>query len=139
MSNPAPVLFPAVLAVLKADAGVLAAFAGKPLQVYRLAPPDAPYPFLELPGAHVLDYEGDCLDGSDTELQIAAWSRTDPPGFDEAEAISVAAVAAIMAADLVIPGFRFVDALPIGTTSLLQRDGLTVQTIATIRISADPA
>jgi hypothetical protein len=139
LSNPSGALFAALMAALEADAGVVAAFGLSPVQIYRLPPVHAPCPFIALPGAHVLGFEADGLDGADATVQVDVWSRTDPPGFDEAEALCTAVGDALAGAELLLSYWRVIQILPIDTRILLDRDGQTVHGVVTLEISADPA
>jgi hypothetical protein len=139
MSNPSPTLFPAVVASLAADAGVIAAFGDNPVAIYRVPPSDAPCPYLGLPGAHVLDMIAEGFDGADACLQVDVWSRPDPTDYAEAEAIAAAVSAWAARAVLVVPGFAVIRILPIDTRVLMERDGQTVHGVVSLEISADPA
>lgn len=138
MSNPSSELFPAIEAILRADAGVIAAFGAKPVAIYRMPPEDAPYPFIGLPGANVTDYAPDCIDAGDVDLQIDAWSRTDPPSYDEADRIITAAQAAILAADIQLASFVVGEVMPISSRCVMERDGQTAHATSMIRVPTDP-
>jgi hypothetical protein len=128
-----------VTASLAADTGVIAAFGLNPVAIYRVPPTDAPFPYLGLPGAHVLDCIAEGFDGADATLQVDIWSRPDPTDYAEAEAIAAAVSAWARNLAFVIPGFVFVRALPIDTRMLMDRDGQTIHGVVTLEISADPA
>lgn len=92
MSDPAAELRTAIVTALKADSGVIAAFAAAARRIYPGPPPTgAPMPYIMIPNISVLPDIAECIDGAETDVQIDIWSRMDPPAFDEAQRIGAAA------------------------------------------------
>lgn len=140
MSDPAGELLVAVEAVLRADAGVAAAFPRGRVRLYDLPPQNAPLPYITLADAHATDFIAEGLDGAETVLAVHVWSRTDPPGTAEAKAIAAAVKAALTnLPELDMPGHRLADdALPLDTLYLQDADGQTVHAVVRVQFSTDP-
>jgi hypothetical protein len=141
LSNPSPTLFPPLIALLEADAGVVAALGGPPTLVYRTVPAAAPYPFIGLPGAHVLDVVADGFNGADVSVQVDAWSRPAVPGPEECEAIVAAICAALDGAVIDIAGYTLVQIRPVDSRVMRDPDPMTetYHGVVTLEVSADPA
>ena len=107
MSIPARELRAALEPWLRNYSAVVAAFGAKPVRVFGQLPAvNVPAPYLAIAGLKVRLEPVECLDSCEADLQIDAWSLTDPPGFVEAEALADACVQALQAiVDDGSPGF----------------------------------
>lgn len=146
MSDPSGPLRLALEPWLRADAGVIAAFAGKPVKVFNKLPPiDAKAPYLFIAGFFVLPELADCMDNAEVDVQVDVWSLTNPPGFAEAERLAPAVVSAMQDTEdtgqspaFSVTGWRVVSALPVSTTYLTDpSDGKTVHAVTLTRLSLD--
>lgn len=107
--DPCAELLEAVIAALKADTGVAAAFAGGPVRIFDSAPPNARGDYIIVGPLHPLQVDG--TDGFETEVTLDVWSLTEPPGKARVIAIGAAATAAVLAiGDL--PSHRVTSAWP---------------------------
>jgi hypothetical protein len=142
MSDAAGAIMAALDPLLRADAGVIAAFGAAKVRLYDL-PPQASavslFPYITLSDAHQVDQEYEAIDASETVAQLHVWSRTDPPGTAEVKRIAAAVKAATSNLDdLMLTGFRLIDALPLDTMYLTDPDGVTVHAVIRIQYSTDP-
>lgn len=146
MTIPAGELRAALEPWLRNYAAVVAAFDAKPVRVFGQLPAvNVPSPYLVIAGLSVRLDPVECLDSCEADLQLDAWSLTDPPGFAEAEALADAAVEALQAIlgdgspGFVIPGFRVVAVYNIETQFLTDpSDGKTVHGVISATLSIDP-
>ena len=128
----------AAAAALRMDIGVIAAFGANPMQIFGIAPDNATEPYLVLGPAPVAPLQAEGFDLSEMDYPVHVWSRPDPPSFDEADAIS-SAVRAVMIAVRVSAGGRVYDALPVRTVTLVDpSDNRTVHAIVTTRFTTAP-
>lgn len=132
----------AMMAVLRADPGVAAAFGGNKVRIFDLPPQasaSSPFPYITLADAHDTALAADCLDSGDVAAQIHVWSRTSPSSTREAKRIAAAAVDALKGPDALdrMASNRLVDALPLDTIVLQDTDGQTVHAIARLQVSVD--
>ena len=138
MSDITGALQPASATALRADAGVIAAFGANPVKIYDIAPDNAVEPYLVLGPAQVSPIQAEGFDLSETDYPVHVWSRTNPPGFAESQAIA-AAVRVCMLGVRVSTGGRVYDALPLRTVQLLDPgDNRTVHVIVTTRFTTAP-
>lgn len=93
--DPSVELQAALIAALKADPSLAAAFAGAAVRVFDTAPPNIRGDYIILAFFQPLPLNG--TDGAETEVTLDIWSLTDPPGKAKAMAIGEAAVAAALA------------------------------------------
>lgn len=149
MSDPSGELRSACETLLKADAGVIAAFGSKPVKVFAKLPvTNIAKPYVVISGFSVSPDLADCFDSAETDAQIDIWSLTDPPGYAEAEALGAAVQAALAPVDgdgqpilpFTLTGHRLSSVLPLGTDYLDDpSDGMTVHGVVRLRFATDPA
>lgn len=139
MSDPAAELRSAIVDTLKADSGVIAAFASAAKRIYPGPPPTgAPMPYILIPNISVLPDIAECIDGAETDVQIDIWSRMDPPAFDEAQRIGAAAQAAALSITG-LPNHRIMGVWPISTDYLQDpSDAQAVHGVVRVRYSTEP-
>lgn len=90
MSDPSAELQPACMALLKADAGVAAAFADNPVRVFDFPPTNVVEPYVVAGEELLVDESVDCLGSVELQKTFHVWSRTNPPGKAEAQALGAA-------------------------------------------------
>jgi hypothetical protein len=132
---------------LRADTGVIAAFAGKAIKIFKTLPPvNATPPYGFIAGLLVREDRAECVTAFEVDLQLDVWSLTSPPGFAEAQAIGAAFVEAVRAMEDVgdsppafdLAGWRIVGVGDITATYLTDpSDGKTVHGIVTTTLSVD--
>jgi hypothetical protein len=91
MSDPCAELQTALIAALKADDGVIAAFAGSPVRVFDTPPTNAKGDYIIVGFLQPLPIDGS--DAANTEVTLDIWSLTDPPGKTKAMRLGAAATA----------------------------------------------
>jgi hypothetical protein len=91
MSDPCAELQAALIKALKADAGVIAAFAGSPVRVYDTPPTNAVGDYIIIGYLQPLPIDG--TDAANTEVTLDIWSLTDPPGKAKCMTLGAAAMA----------------------------------------------
>lgn len=144
MSDASGLIVAALDPLLRADAGVIAGFAAKPVQILDLPPPatlNLPFPYVTLGDGDQVDQQYEGLDAGEFLWQGHVWSRPSPRAFAECRRIAAAvkAAASNLGADgLALAGFRLIDALPLRTQYLADPDGLTVHGVVRIQFSYDP-
>lgn len=111
----------AVLAALKADAGVAALVAGR---VYDQVPVSAVKPYLSFGPFQVLPDQADCYDASDITVQLDGWSAG--PGSVEVKKIGRAVRAALDQKALLLDEEERLITINIEQTQyLVEPDGIT--------------
>ena len=129
----------AAAVALRGDAGVMLAFGANPIQIFDLVPVDAVEPYLSLGPASVLPLQAEGFALSEIDFPVHVWSRPDPPGRGEAQAIA-AAVAAVMPTVQVAWGGRVYYALPVRTEEAGDpSDPRVVHATVTTRFTTAPA
>lgn len=137
MSNPTPVLRAALIAALKADAGVAAAFDGDAVRVYDVAPVNAGEAYIVVARIDVTGDPADCMDGADVQVQLDIWSLPTVRGFAQADAIAAAAGEALATTDLTLAGYRVVTAYEASALSL--PDGERAHVVVSLNYGIDAA
>lgn len=128
MSDPALPLEAAIVAKLKADAGVTA-LAGT--RVYDSPPVSPTFPYVTIGPTQVLPDKADCIDGTEVFQQIDVWSRTS--GSPGAKRLGAAVVAALDDQDLTVAGYSAVVFELQDAQYLLDPDGLTHHGVVNFR------
>lgn len=128
-----------LLAALKEDTGLAAAFPSGKAKVFDLPPSNQQMPYVCFDDAHIESQAGQGFDGSEANLSLHVWSRPAAPGMQEARTLAAAAVDAVVNAGLIMDNFRMVQARWVDSRPLLQPDGQTVHIVVRFAISADPA
>lgn len=143
MSDPTGEIRTAVLAALKANAGVASAFGANKKRIYNWSPVSAARqviapPYIIVQTANVAPYLAECLDGAETEITVDIWSLTDPPGTAEAEVFAPVVQAALLAIDA-LPNHKITAAEPVRITYLIDpSDNSTAHAVVVVRFSTDP-
>jgi hypothetical protein len=143
MTDGAGEIDPQIEALLRADAGVIAAFGAKKVRLYNLAPPASAgsvFPYVTVGLGHTLAYPSS--KGGDYEATLHVWSRPDPRSTAEAAAIAAALVAALDDIDpsqLPMASFQLVQSRWLDTQLLEDPDGMTVHGVVRLELSYDPA
>lgn len=140
MSDIARALKRTIAPVLRADAGVIAAFGANPVRIVDLPEVNEPPPFLVLgPPSSILPIPAEGFDLSEIDYPVHFWSLTSPPSRDEAEAMAPAVRAALLSVVVSIGGKTYAVA-PVRTEYLVDpSDGRTVHAIVTVRFTTAPA
>lgn len=147
MSDPSGPLQTALIAFLKADAGVQAAMTQPVPKVYDVPPSNAAKPYLTIGDHDLLPDTAEGLEATETDANIHVWSLTTPPGQAEAKAVAAAVQAALCPGDggadppaMAVEGFRLTDAILVRARHMLDpADGKTAHSIVTIRFLLEPA
>lgn len=119
----------AIVAALKADAGVAALVGGR---VYDRAPEDAAFPYLSIGPEIAQPFEAQALDGWEMSLQLDAWSRK--PGRVECRQIMAASYAALHDAALSVAGEHLVMVVLELQLTMDDPDGVTTHGVQKFRI-----
>ena len=137
MSDPSGQLFDALEPILRADAGVIAAFAGSPVRIYDVPPRDAPTPYVVLETVAPMAQLAECVDGADTELTATVWVLADPPSRRAAMDLG-AAVQAALTTLTALPGHTVHYALPVRSNYLIDADQKTAKGVVVVRFVTTP-
>lgn len=145
MSDPAGPLRTALKSWIEADAGVIAAFAGKTVKVFEIVPiANEKTPYVHIAGLDGSDSLADCLDNAEVDVTVDVWSLTDPPGYAECERIAKAVKAALAACEdtgdspgFSVAGHRVVTAVPQSTRYLIDRNGKTAHGVVRVAMAID--
>jgi hypothetical protein len=120
MSDPSLELQAAIVAKLKADAGVLAVVGTR---IYDEVPNNPTFPYISLGDNQVLPDKADCIDGTEIFWQIDGWARD--PTFPMVKQISKAVVAALDDQNITVSGYAVI-VCELNTTNYLRDpDGIT--------------
>lgn len=133
MSEPSLELQGAIVAALKADAGLTALIAGR---VFDRTDPTAAFPYVVVGDDQVISAHADCLDGS-TEVfaSLHAWSRK--PGKVEAKRVAGAVVDALNQKPLTVNGYRLVSIEHDTTQHMADPDGITSHSVIVFHAFVD--
>lgn len=126
MASPSLELQGAIVARLKASAGLTALIGGR---VYDAVPSNALFPYVTVGEGDETSDDADCIDGFEISLDIDVWSRA--VGFPEAKRISDEVRKALKSPDLTIPTNALVDFRHRQTRFLRDPDGLTSHAVMT--------
>lgn len=145
MSDPSPVLRPALADWLRNDADVVGAFGSNAVRVLSKIPPvDQTPPYVFIQPFQLFDDGAECLDAVEVDVQVEAWSLTSAPGYAEVEALCAALNSSLARLDdadspvFSISGFRVVSAQYISTLPLGDLSKKTVGQAVTYRLAIDP-
>lgn len=140
MVDPSAELQPAIIAAVRADSGVVAAFAPQGVKIYD-APPtmalkDRPRHYIIASFFQPLPLDG--TDAAETEVTLDIFSLSDPPGKTICQRIGAAALAAALTvSDL--PSHSVKTALPTQVQYLSDAgDGVTARGIVKFEIVTQP-
>lgn len=132
-SDPAVALQTALVAHLKADAGVTAVCAGRVFDAVKL---DAVLPYVAFGPFQMLPEHGDCLDGCECFIQLDAYA----PGPDTKliKIFGAALAAALDEAEVTLNNHRLVGLSIEQTQYLRDPDGITTHAVISVRALTDP-
>jgi hypothetical protein len=138
MSSVATTLQGAVEAALRADT-TLRALMGGTVRIYDTVPANFAFPYITHGSNQLVPELAEGLNGRDVFVELHVWSRPEPPSLGRREAADIAAaVETALCVDLVLAGFRLVDAVPEKTRIFDDTDGLTKHAVLTIRYITEP-
>lgn len=128
---------------LRADPGVIAAFAGARVRIYNLSPPAGPeslFPYIAIGLGQVIPEQYDRIDVGEYIGQLHAWDRPTPRSTDRAGAIAAAALRVC----LTLTGgstanFALGEVTKLPTRILEDPDGMSIHAVAEASIPYDLA
>ena len=137
MSDPALALQGAIIATLKAAAGVTTLVSTR---VYDNPPSVSPgavatFPYVTIGEAQSIPQRADCIDGTEHFVAVHAWSRA--VGFTEVKRIASAVRAALHEAEPAVTGYRLIDLAVQDTRFLRDPDGATSHAVIQMRAVLD--
>ena len=132
MASPSLELQGAIVARLKASAGLTALVSGR---VYDAVPSNPLFPYITVGEGDETSDDVDCVDGFEISLDIDVWSRA--VGFPEAKRISDEVRKALKTPDLTIPTNAMVYFRHRQTRFLRDPDGLTSHAVMTFEAFAE--
>jgi hypothetical protein len=137
VSDPALALQGALIAAMKAAAGVVALVSTR---VYDNPPSTstgavATFPYITIGEAQSIPQRADCIDGTEHFVAVHAWSRA--VGFTEVKRIASAVRAALHEAEPAVAGYRLIDLAVQDTRFLRDPDGLTSHSVVNLRAVLD--
>jgi len=132
-SDPAGAIQKAVYAALRA------ALAGAPVagRIYDRVPPAPTHPYVAFGPAQTLEDGDDCIDGSESFLDLHVWSEE--VGFTQAKAIADTIRSTLDRADLTLDGHALVEMQVTQTRYLRDPDGLTSHAVVELRVLSEAA
>lgn len=152
MSDPSLPLSDALMAAIRADPGVLAAFSGGKVRVYDIPPQNPPQgtgkPYVVLGNVAPISDAAECLDATRVAVTVDVWSLTDPPGTREAKRIMAAVLAVLVPLDArgtptppawALPGFLMRAAQLLGVDHLADPTDQSAHSIGRVEYAIDPA
>ena len=137
MSDPCAQLRPALKAMLRADAGVLAAFGMSPVQVVDFPGPNLKVPYVIIGEAGATPELAECIDGAEADVTLHVFSRMQPPAFTEAAAIAAAITAAILGAPLDLAAHAVANVEPVSARYLTDADTVTAHAVLIFRFNTE--
>lgn len=138
MSDPSPDMLAAILAAVKADERVIAAFEGATVRVYDIAPTNTKGDYIIIGDDFGLSDIADCIDASEFHVTAHILSLTVPAGQAKARRIAAAVLNCLLI--LASPvGWRIVVANHERTTHLTDPDGKTAHSVVAVEYLIDPA
>lgn len=132
-ADPSLDLQKAIVAVLKADAGVNALIAGR---IYDAVPQNAVKPYVSFGPFQLLPEHGDCLDGGESFLQIDAWASG--PDSVQVKKLGAALAVALDDAQFALDTQRLVLIEVDQIQYLREPDNITAHAVLTVRAHTDP-
>lgn len=134
VSDSALELQKAIVAALKANAGVNAIIAGR---VYDAVPMNAAKPYVSFGPFDMLPEDGDCIEGALMAIQLDAWAAG--PDTVQVKRLGAAVAAALDEAALTLDApQRLVDLTLERTQYLRDPDGITAHAALTFRAATEP-
>jgi hypothetical protein len=133
-ADPSLELQKAIVARLKADAGVTAIIAGR---IYDAVPDAAVKPYLSFGAFQLLPEHGDCLDGGEAFLTLDGWANG--PDSVEVKRLGKAVAAALDRAPIILDApQRLVEMSVEQTQYLRDPDGITAHAAITVHAWTEP-
>jgi Protein of unknown function (DUF3168) len=132
--DPSLELQKALVAALKADAGVNAIIAGR---IYDGVPSNPVKPYVSLGPFQLLPEHGDCLDGGEAFITLDGWAAG--PSTVDVKRLGTAIAKALDHAALVLDApQRLVEMEIDGTQYMRDPDGLTAHAVITVHAWTEP-
>ena len=134
-ADPSLALQKAIVAALKADAGVNAIIAGR---IYDAVPGGAQKPYVSFGPFQLLPEHGDCLDGGEAFVTLDAWAAG--PETVQVKSLGAAVARALDRAPLTFDdGQRLIEMSVEQTQYMRDPDGTTAHGIITVHAWTEPA
>jgi hypothetical protein len=134
-ADPSLQLQKAIVARLKADAGVNAIIAGR---VYDTVPPNATKPYVSFGPFQLLPEHGDCLDGGEAIVTLDGWSNGQN-GTVEIKQLGTAIATALDLAPLALDAPQRLVEMTIEQTQYMRDpDGITAHAVITVHTWTEP-
>ena len=133
-SDPSLALQKAIVAALKADAGVNAIVAGR---IYDAVPGSAVKPYISFGAFQLLPEHGDCLDGGEAFVTLDAWAAG--PDTVQVKQLGTAVARALDMAPITLASPQRLVEMSIEQTQYMRDpDGLTAHGIITVHAYTEP-
>jgi hypothetical protein len=133
-ADPSLQLQKAIVAALKADAGVDAIIAGR---IYDAVPGSAVKPYLSFGAFQLLPEHGDCLDGGEAFVTLDGWAAG--PDTVQVKSLGSAVAKALDRAPIVLTdGQRLVEMSVEQTQYMRDPDGITAHAVITVHAWTEP-
>ncbi len=133
-ADPSLALQKAIVAALKADAGVNAIIAGR---VYDAVPGGAAKPYVSFGAFQLLPEHGDCLDGGEAIVTLDGWAAG--PDSVAVKQLGTAVAKALDRAELALDAPQRLVAMSIEQTQYMRDpDGITAHAVITVHAWTEP-
>ena len=132
-SDPSLQLQKALVAVLKADAGVNAIISGR---IYDAVPGGAVKPYLSFGPFQMLPEHGSCLDGGEAIVTLDGWASG--PDTVQVKQLGAAIAKALDRKTLELDGQRLIELAIEQTQYMRDPDGLTAHAVITVHAWTEP-
>lgn len=133
-ADPSLALQKAIVAALKADAGVNAIVSGR---IYDGVPPGAIKPYVSFGAFQLLPEHGDCLDGGEAFVTLDGWAEG--PSTVTAKQLGTAVANALDRAELALDApQRLVEMSVEQTQYMRDPDGITAHAVITVHAWTEP-
>jgi hypothetical protein len=133
-SDPSLALQKAIVARLKADAGVNAIVAGR---IYDAVPGNAVKPYVSFGPFQLLPEHGDCLDGGEAFVTLDGWAAG--PDTVQVKQLGTAVAKALDLAELTLDAQHLVEMSIEQTQYMRDPDGITAHAVITVHAWTEPA
>jgi hypothetical protein len=133
-ADPSLALQKAIVARLKADAGVNAIIAGR---IYDAVPGNAVKPYVSFGPFQMLPEHGDCLDGGEAFVTLDGWAAG--PDTVTVKQLGAAVAKALDLAPIVLDGGQRLVEMSIEQTQYMRDpDGITAHAVVTVHAYTEP-
>lgn len=133
-ADPSLALQKAIVAALKADAGVNAIVAGR---IYDAVPGGAVKPYVSFGPFQLLPEHGDCLDGGEAFVTLDGWAAG--PDTVQVKSLGIAVAKALDRAELALDASQRLVAMSVEQTQYMRDpDGITAHAVITVHAWTEP-